>query len=379
MAVAMTLADSVGVARGDMICRPNNQPSMTQEIEAMVSWMDAQRLTIGTRSSSSTRRTWYGPPSKGCTTRWTSTAFAGTSRQPCSPSTTSAGSGLHTTDPLAIDDYQLNRATGSFILIDPADEFTVGAGTVKFAAQHAPSPERRAPHRQAHRGGEIPTPGGPRCHGLFTGLSGSGKSTLAAAVEELLVKRGHPLSWWTGTTCGTICAATSDSLLKTVQRTFGVGRSGRLLAEDGTVALLSLISPCGEERRKLREAHADGGWRFRDLRQHTVRSLRASRSQGPLCQGARRRTPRLHGYRAVYEVPVYPDLELSPESGDIFDQALQVLPAERGTSAIVGVRFRTFGVPFPFIFPDYYLPIPSGLLFVILCRPILPLGPTLAN
>ena len=47
---------------------------------------------------------------------------------------------LHTTESLAIDDYQLNRATGSFILIDPHTNLTVGAGTVKFAAQHAPSP-----------------------------------------------------------------------------------------------------------------------------------------------------------------------------------------------------------------------------------------------
>ena len=93
---------------------------------------------------------------------------------------------------MAIDDYQLNRATGSFILINPHTNLTVGAGTVKFAAQHAPSPnvvrhtgKLTAEERYRHLGVRGATV-------LFTGLSGSGKSTLAAAVEELLVKRGQP-------------------------------------------------------------------------------------------------------------------------------------------------------------------------------------------
>ena len=40
-AVVVTLADDVDVTRGDMICRPHNQPTTTQDVDAMIAWMDS--------------------------------------------------------------------------------------------------------------------------------------------------------------------------------------------------------------------------------------------------------------------------------------------------------------------------------------------------
>ena len=40
MSVTMRLADDLDISRGDMICRSRNQPSASQDIEAMVCWMD---------------------------------------------------------------------------------------------------------------------------------------------------------------------------------------------------------------------------------------------------------------------------------------------------------------------------------------------------
>jgi bifunctional enzyme CysN/CysC len=37
---------------------------------------------------------------------------------------------LRTTRPLSVDDYQRNRVTGGFILIDEATNVTVGAGMI---------------------------------------------------------------------------------------------------------------------------------------------------------------------------------------------------------------------------------------------------------
>ena len=37
--VIVTLEDDIDVSRGDMICRPHNQPHASQDIDAMVSWM----------------------------------------------------------------------------------------------------------------------------------------------------------------------------------------------------------------------------------------------------------------------------------------------------------------------------------------------------
>ncbi|MGH9228822.1 MAG: elongation factor 1-alpha C-terminal domain-related protein [Acidimicrobiales bacterium] len=49
MSVVVRLADDIDVSRGDMICRPANQPSTSQDIEALVCWMAPQRLRQGGR------------------------------------------------------------------------------------------------------------------------------------------------------------------------------------------------------------------------------------------------------------------------------------------------------------------------------------------
>ena len=42
--VTMRLADNLDVSRGDMICRPHNAPTVTQEIDAMVCWFSERPL-----------------------------------------------------------------------------------------------------------------------------------------------------------------------------------------------------------------------------------------------------------------------------------------------------------------------------------------------
>ena len=50
MSVTIRLADDLDVARGDMICRPNNQPQVGQDVDAMVCWMSATApLTPGAK------------------------------------------------------------------------------------------------------------------------------------------------------------------------------------------------------------------------------------------------------------------------------------------------------------------------------------------
>ena len=234
---------------------------------------------------------------------------------------------LHTTEPLAIDDYQVNRSTGSFILINPHSNLTVGAGTVKFAAQQAPSPnvvrhtgKLTAEERYRHLGVRGATV-------LFTGLSGSGKSTLASAVEELLVKRGQPAFMVDGDNLRhNLCSDLGFSPEDRAENLRRAGEVARLLAEDGTVALLSLISPCAEDRRKLREVHSDTGMTFFEVYVNTPLEICEERDPKGLYAKARAgRIPDFTGVGAEYEVPKYPDLELTPECGEIFDQALRVV------------------------------------------------------
>jgi bifunctional enzyme CysN/CysC len=328
MAVTMTLADPVGVARGDMICRPNNQPSMVQDIEATVAWMDSQHaLKVGSpfllkHTTKVVRATVQAVHYR--------MDINGLHRDEDATELNLNDIGrirLHTTEPLAVDDYQVNRETGSFILINPRSNLTVAAGTVKFAAQHAPSPnvvrhtgtltrEERYQHLGV-RGATV----------LFTGLSGSGKSTLAAAVEEQLVKRGQPAFMLDGDNLRH--ALNSDLGFSNDDRAENLRRAGevaRLFAESGAIALVSLISPCANERRKLREIHADDGLPFIEVYVNTPIEICEERDPKGLYAKARAGSiAQFTGVGADYEPPRHPDLELNPSSGELFDQALHVV------------------------------------------------------
>src|SRR5205085_8352118 len=50
MSITLRLTDDLDVSRGDMICRPNNQPRADQDVDAMVCWFsDRTQLRPGTK------------------------------------------------------------------------------------------------------------------------------------------------------------------------------------------------------------------------------------------------------------------------------------------------------------------------------------------
>jgi sulfate adenylyltransferase subunit 1 (EFTu-like GTPase family) len=50
MSITLELEDDLDISRGDLFCRPNNQPMVTQDVEAMVCWIsDSVALTPRSR------------------------------------------------------------------------------------------------------------------------------------------------------------------------------------------------------------------------------------------------------------------------------------------------------------------------------------------
>jgi bifunctional enzyme CysN/CysC len=130
MSVVVRLTDNLDVSRGDMICRPKNMPTVTQDIDAMVSWMTTEPLTEGrkliikhtTRSARTLvkeiqYRLDVNTLHRDEGNRQLGLNDIGRVR-------------LRTTVPLFVDDYRNNRTTGGFILIDEATNVTVGAGMI---------------------------------------------------------------------------------------------------------------------------------------------------------------------------------------------------------------------------------------------------------
>jgi bifunctional enzyme CysN/CysC len=128
-AVTILLADDLSITRGDMICRPNNRPRSSQELEAMLCWMDdAAPLQIDKiYSLKHTTKLARGKVSNVLYRLDISNLHRETGIKDLIFNEIGRVT-LHTTSPLFFDDYHQNRTTGSFILIDEASGQTAAAG-----------------------------------------------------------------------------------------------------------------------------------------------------------------------------------------------------------------------------------------------------------
>lgn len=129
--VSILLYDEIDISRGDMIVKPNNKPKVGQDIEAMICWFsDTETLRPGSRYllKHTTREV---------------KAIVRESRYKVDVNTLHKVEGdpefklnevgricLRVSAPLFHDSYKNNRTTGSFILIDPNTNVTVGAGMI---------------------------------------------------------------------------------------------------------------------------------------------------------------------------------------------------------------------------------------------------------
>ena len=134
MSVTLVLADDIDISRGDMICRPHNQPSVTQDVDAMVCWMSESRR-LAPRDRLIVKHT----------TR-TAKAIVRDLHYRLDVNTLHRHEGvsdlslneigrvtLRLTHPLFCDPYTRNRQTGGLILVDEATGATVGAGMITEA------------------------------------------------------------------------------------------------------------------------------------------------------------------------------------------------------------------------------------------------------
>ncbi|MDQ1385077.1 MAG: bifunctional enzyme CysN/CysC, partial [Actinomycetota bacterium] len=131
MSVTIRLTDNLDVSRGDMICRPNNQPHISQDVEAMLCWFgERAQLKPGVKYALKQTSKWARALVKDLHYRLDVNTLH-RDEDATSLSLNEIGRvTLRTTAPLFSDDYRRNRATGSFILVDEASNDTVAAGMI---------------------------------------------------------------------------------------------------------------------------------------------------------------------------------------------------------------------------------------------------------
>ena len=143
MSVTIALDDEIDISRGDSLARaddPSDQtrresvPHVGQRFEAEVVWMDERPLDPArVYLLKHTSRTCTAEVSHPLLLNQIGTVTVSTAR------------------PLVFDPYQANRATGSFILIDAATQFTAGAGMIVGAARGGTAAGPRGPVSAAER------------------------------------------------------------------------------------------------------------------------------------------------------------------------------------------------------------------------------------
>jgi bifunctional enzyme CysN/CysC len=312
--VVVTLDHDIDIGRGDMLVRPGNQPVVSQELDAIVCWMDdGKSLTPGShylvlQTTRKTRAVVERIHYQISVNTLHREASAGLSLNQIGRVT------LRTSEPLAYDEYRDNRATGGFLLVDPATLATVGAGMLrppqKGTSDQTQSPDivwdsagvnldQRA-HRNRHRPLVI----------WMTGLSGSGKSTLAGMVEGHLFDKGVSVVRLDGDNlrhglCGDLGFSEADRH-ENLKR---AGHVARLLFGYGHVVLCTFISPFREDRDFIRGLFAPG--EFAEVYVRATLEVCETRDPKGLYKKARAGQVRfMTGIDSPYEEPGSPELVL---------------------------------------------------------------------
>ncbi len=132
--VTLTLADDIDVSRGDLLAEPALPPRAVKEIEARICWLSAQPLDARALPAARFLLKHTTRSVKARLISLNSRVDVATLERQAKPAGVAMNDIAHVAlalaQPLFVDSYELNRATGFFILIDEATNQTVAAGMI---------------------------------------------------------------------------------------------------------------------------------------------------------------------------------------------------------------------------------------------------------
>jgi sulfate adenylyltransferase subunit 1 len=130
MSVTLKLEDEIDLSRGDMLVQQHSLPHVAKRFEATVVWMHAQPLAVGRNYLvKQTSRQVRGKITK-IIHRVDIKSLEPEQAEQLQMNDIATVE-LETSSPLFFDAYRQNRTTGSFIIIDPLTNATLGAGMIQ--------------------------------------------------------------------------------------------------------------------------------------------------------------------------------------------------------------------------------------------------------
>ncbi|MGA8161465.1 MAG: sulfate adenylyltransferase subunit CysN [Acidobacteriaceae bacterium] len=224
--VVLTLEDETDISRGDMLAAVEDSPAPVSRVTATVVWMHAKPLRAG--GTYLLRHTTQTVRGRVTEIRSRMDVEKLESRAAESLELNAIGEVvIETNRPVMADRYRENRTTGSFILIDPEDNATAGAGMVVRAVPVA--------------GLRRFTAGSAAAVGAVVALGRSEK--LGGELEERLLERGA--------LAVRVRVADREALLRLAQA------GAVVLWEGGEVGEVAVIDREGEERWNAAGAEAE--------------------------------------------------------------------------------------------------------------------------
>jgi len=130
MSVCMTLEDDIDISRGDMLVKPNNQPTVSQDVDMMICWFNQRSLALGGKYLLRHTTKEVRGVVKEIAYKLDINTLKRLEEDKKIGMNDIAKIKVRISSPLMVDSYRKNRPTGSLIFIDEFTHETVGAGMV---------------------------------------------------------------------------------------------------------------------------------------------------------------------------------------------------------------------------------------------------------
>ncbi|MDI6402622.1 sulfate adenylyltransferase subunit CysN [Balneolaceae bacterium ANBcel3] len=269
--VVIELDREIDISRGDMLVRSQNIPLNSPRFEAVISWMNREELLLD--KSYIIQHTSRTAKARITDIRYRLNIDTLHREDADRLALNEIGRVLvETSTPLFFDAYKLNNATGSFILIDPDTNVTVGAGMMQSRSTSArdvtkeevPASRKEVETRPKAEVFSEPwnierkireEKNGHKAQVVWlTGPSGAGKTSISKALEKKLWDKGFRTVLLDG-----------DQLRHGLNRDLGLSdddrkenirraaETAKLFFEHGNIVLCAFISPFRAGRKWIRE------------------------------------------------------------------------------------------------------------------------------
>jgi bifunctional enzyme CysN/CysC len=243
-----------------------------------------------------------------------------------------------TTQPLFYDRYQLNRSTGSFILIDPNTNTTVAAGMIRSKSRQISDLVEPEPEAKRKKSSDVvweqigitramrEQQNGHQAAVLwFTGLSGSGKSTVARKLEQQLFQLGCKTMFLDGDNLrhglnGDLGFSDADRQ-ENIRRVSEVARLG---FEHGDIVMCSFISPFQQDRDFARSLLPEGRF-FEIFVKCDLEVCKRRDPKGLYEKALRGEIKNFTGITSPYEEPQNPELVVETDLRSTEEIAVQIM------------------------------------------------------